>query len=78
MVYKPKSTSSDAKIPPSLSDARKAPAPDETEAEGRSCLPIPASHSATCTTSISCASFPAYRRPERRFGERNWITFATP
>jgi hypothetical protein len=34
MVRKLKSTPSDVKIPPSLSDARKALAPDETEAEG--------------------------------------------
>jgi hypothetical protein len=34
MVRKLKSTPSDVQIPPSLSDARKALAPDETEAEG--------------------------------------------
>ena len=34
MMRKLKSTPSDVKIPPSLSDARKALAPDETEAEG--------------------------------------------
>jgi hypothetical protein len=33
MVHKPKATS-DIKIPPSLSDARKAPVPDEVEAKG--------------------------------------------
>ena len=34
MAHTPKSTSSDVKIPPLLSDARNALAPDETEAEG--------------------------------------------
>jgi hypothetical protein len=34
MIRKPKPTSSDPKILASFSDARKAPAPDETEAKG--------------------------------------------